>query len=41
MVVELKWNKSAKTAMQQIKEKHYPDSIRTYTGGNPVGGGEL
>lgn len=32
MVVELKWNKSAKTAMQQIKEKHYPDSIRTYTG---------
>ena len=32
MVIELKWNKSAKTAMQQIKEKRYPDSIRTYTG---------
>ena len=32
MVVELKWNKSARTAMQQIKEKHYPDSLRAYTG---------
>ncbi len=32
MVVELKWNKSARTAMQQIKEKHYPESLRAYTG---------
>ena len=32
MVVELKWNQSAKTAMQQIKERHYPDSLRAYTG---------
>lgn len=32
MVVELKWNRSAKTAMQQIKERHYPDSLKAYTG---------
>ena len=32
MVVELKWNQSARTAMQQIKEKHYPDALRAYTG---------
>ena len=32
LVVELKWNKSAQTALQQIKEKNYPDSISTYTG---------
>ena len=32
LVVELKWNKSAQTALQQIKEKKYPDSILTYTG---------
>lgn len=32
LVVELKWNKSAQTALQQIKEKKYPDSISTYTG---------
>lgn len=32
MVVELKWNKSAATAMQQIRERRYPDSIAHYTG---------
>ena len=32
LVVELKWNKSAQTALQQIKEKRYPDSILNYTG---------
>ena len=31
-IIELKWNKNAKTAMQQIKEKKYPDSLRGYTG---------
>lgn len=32
LIVELKWNKSAKTALQQIKDKKYPDSIESYTG---------
>lgn len=32
LVVELKWNETAKTALQQIKEKCYPESIRNYTG---------
>jgi len=32
MVVELKWNKSVETALQQIKNKQYPDSIMSYTG---------
>ena len=32
MVIELKWNKSAETALRQIKDKKYPDSIRDYTG---------
>ncbi len=32
LVVELKWNRNVKTALQQIKEKKYPDSIRNYTG---------
>lgn len=32
MVVELKWNKNAQTALQQIHEKRYPDSLRQYTG---------
>ena len=27
LVVELKWNKNAETALQQIKEKQYPDSV--------------
>ena len=32
LVVELKWNKKAQTALNQIKEKKYPDSILQYTG---------
>lgn len=32
LVVELKWNQSAQTAMQQIKEKRYPVSIERYAG---------
>ena len=32
LVVELKWNQTAETAMQQIKGKKYPDSLRGYTG---------
>ena len=32
MVVELKWNKDAATALQQIKNKRYPESILSYTG---------
>mgnify|MGYP000153914163 CR=1 FL=1 len=32
LIVELKWNQKAKTAMQQIREKHYPDSVLHYTG---------
>lgn len=32
MIIELKWNKSAETALRQIKDKKYPDSIRDYTG---------
>ena len=32
LVVELKWNKNAETALQQIKERKYPESIKQYTG---------
>lgn len=32
LIVELKWNKDAETALQQIKDKDYPQSIRQYTG---------
>lgn len=32
MVVELKWNHSAKTAIKQIKEKEYPKLLKDYTG---------
>jgi hypothetical protein len=32
MVVELKWDESAKTAISQIKEKHYPDALKDYDG---------
>ena len=32
LVVELKWNKSAHTALQQIKDKKYPESLLQYTG---------
>ena len=32
MVVELKWNKNVRTALSQIYEKEYPESIADYTG---------
>lgn len=32
LVVELKWNKNAETALQQIKDKKYPESLLQYTG---------
>ena len=32
LVVELKWNQSAQTALQQIRDKKYPMSIQEYTG---------
>ncbi|MGN0484981.1 MAG: AAA family ATPase [Lachnospiraceae bacterium] len=32
LVVELKWNKKADTALNQIKEKKYPESLLQYTG---------
>lgn len=32
LIVELKWNKNAQTALQQIKDRNYPASIVQYTG---------
>lgn len=32
LVVELKWNKDVKTAMDQIKDRKYPDSVACYAG---------
>ncbi|HIZ21244.1 MAG TPA: ATP-binding protein [Candidatus Blautia faecigallinarum] len=32
LVVELKWNQNAQTALKQIKEKKYPASIKDFTG---------
>ena len=32
IVVELKWNKKAETAIKQIKDKNYPDVVKQYTG---------
>lgn len=32
LIVELKWNCNAQTAMQQIKDRNYPASILSYTG---------
>jgi len=32
LLVELKWNKNAKTAIQQIKEKKYPSAFESYAG---------
>lgn len=32
LLAELKWNKSTDTAMEQIRDKKYPDSILEYTG---------
>ena len=30
LVIELKWNKSAEGAIQQIKQKHYPEALKGY-----------
>ena len=32
LLVELKWNKNAQTALKQIKDKKYPESILKYSG---------
>lgn len=32
LVVELKWNKNTRTAIDQIRQKQYPESIHDYTG---------
>ncbi len=32
LVVELKWNEKASTALEQIKNRHYTDSLLQYTG---------
>ena len=32
LLIELKWNKEAQTAIQQIKEKKYPEALMKYTG---------
>ena len=32
LLVELKWNKDAETALNQIKERKYPESLQQYTG---------
>ena len=32
LLVELKWNKTAITAIEQIKDRNYPDSLLSYTG---------
>lgn len=32
LLVELKWDKSAKTAIQQIKDRHYPKALEQYAG---------
>lgn len=32
LVVELKWNQNAQTAIRQIKDKNYPDTVQEYTG---------
>ena len=32
LVIELKWNKSAQGAINQIKEKQYPDTLKNFSG---------
>ena len=32
MIFELKWDKSAETAIQQIKDRRYAGSVLNYTG---------
>lgn len=31
-MVELKWNKSVKTAISQIKDRQYPQALKGYAG---------
>ena len=31
LLIELKWNRNASAAIEQIKEKHYPESLLNYT----------
>lgn len=32
LVIELKWNEAAAGAIQQIRDRHYPDSLKRYEG---------
>ncbi len=32
LLIELKWNQDAQTAIQQIKEKKYPEALLEYRG---------
>ena len=32
LVVELKWNQDVSTAIKQIKERNYPQSLKDYEG---------
>ncbi|MCF0184336.1 MAG: AAA family ATPase [Bacteroidaceae bacterium] len=32
IVIELKWKQTAQTALDQIRERHYPESLKDYTG---------
>ena len=32
LVIELKWNRNAQTAIQQIKDRQYPEAVANYTG---------
>ena len=32
LLIELKWSKSAETAIQQIKDKEYVETLKNYTG---------
>ena len=41
LVVELKWNKTAKAAIARIEERKYPESVMQYTGGYIAGRDKL
>ena len=32
IIIELKYNETASTALDQIKERHYPEKVSQYTG---------
>lgn len=38
MLIELKWDKAAETAINQIKEKRYPDALKEYAGNLIIAG---